>query len=53
MDFSYDVADIWANYENQNNKRVFIKLILNEDLKNSAVKYLESQGVTEDLVYPE
>ncbi len=53
MDFRYDVADIWASYENQNNKRVFIKLILNEELKNSAVKYLESQGVTEDLVYPE
>ena len=53
MDFRYDVADIWASYENQNDKRVFIKLILNEDLKNSAVKYLESQGVTEDSVYPE
>ena len=53
MDFRYDVADIWASYENQNDRRVFIKLILNEELKNSAVKYLESRGVTEDVVYPE
>ena len=53
MDFRYDLADIWARYENKNKKRVFIKLILNEDLKDSAVKYLESQGVKEDSVYPE
>jgi hypothetical protein len=53
MDFRYDLADVWASYENQNDKRVFIKLILSDDLKISAVKYLESNGVTEDLVYPE
>ena len=53
MDFRDDLADVWASYENKNKKRVFIKLILNEDLKNSAVKYLESQGVKEDSVYPE
>jgi len=33
-------------------KRVFIKLILNEDLKNSAAEYLESNGVIEEFVYP-
>lgn len=53
MDFRHDLADVWAPHENENKKRVFIKLILSEDLKNSAVKYLESQGVTEDFVYPE
>jgi len=53
MDFRYDLADVWASYENKNGKRVFIKLILKDELKNSAVKYLESQGVTEDSVYPE
>ena len=53
MDFCYDVADIWSGYEDQNNKRVFIKLILKEDFKYSAVKYLKSQGVTEEFVYPE
>ncbi len=51
MDFRHDLADIWAPHENE--KRVFIKLILSEDLKNSAVKYLESQGATEDFAYPE
>lgn len=53
MDFRYDVADIWAAYENQNNKRVFIKLILNENLKNSSAEYLEKRGVNEEFVYPE
>ena len=53
MDFRYDLADVWASYESKNRKRVFIKLILSEYLKNSAGKYLESQGVTEDSVYPE
>ena len=53
MDFRHDVADVWVPHENENKKRVFIKLILSEGLKNSAVKYLESQGVTADSVYPE
>ena len=53
MDFRYDIADIWASYENYNNKRVFIKLILNEDFKQDAARYLESQNITEDTVYPE
>jgi hypothetical protein len=53
MDFRYDVADIWAAYENHNNKRVFVKLILNEALKNRAAEYLESEGMTEAFVYPE
>ena len=52
MDFRYDLADVWTSYENKNKKRVFIKLILREDLKSGAVKHLESQGVTEDSVYP-
>jgi hypothetical protein len=53
MDFRYDLADLWAPYENENKKKVFIKLILNENLKNSASEYLKKKGVTEDLVYPE
>ena len=53
MDYRYDVADIWVNYENRNDKRVFIKLILNEDLKSKAAEYLESKGVEEKFVYPE
>lgn len=53
MDFRYDMADIWANYEYQNDKRVFIKLILNEDLKPSVGEYLEPKGITEKMVYPE
>ena len=53
MDFRYDVADIWAGYEKQYSKRVFIKLTLNENLKESAAKYLDTEGVTDDHVYPE
>ncbi|MFH1351462.1 MAG: hypothetical protein ABII26_11095 [Pseudomonadota bacterium] len=53
MDYRYDVADVWSSYEEQNKKRVFIKLILNEGLKTKAAKYLESIKVTENVVYPE
>ena len=53
MDFRYDLPDVWASYENKNKKRVFIKLILSENLKDHAAKYLESKCVTEDSVYPE
>lgn len=53
MDFRYDVADLWANFEDKNKKRVFIKLILNEDLKADAAKYLELKNITDDAVYPE
>ena len=52
MDFRYDLADVWANYEEQNQKKVFIKLVLNEDLKKEAAKYLESNKVSETFVYP-
>ncbi len=53
MDFRYDLADIWANYEDQHKKNVFIKLILPEDLKGKAAQYLESKNVVEESVYPE
>jgi hypothetical protein len=53
MDFRYDVAEMWAGYERHNNKRVFVKLILNEKLKPDATKYLQSKNVSEDMVYPE
>ena len=53
MDFRYDLAEVWASYEEKNEKRVFIKLILRENFKKGAVKYLESQNVTENSVYPE
>ena len=55
MDFRYDLADIWASYENTSmkKKRVFVKLILDEALKTDAALYLESKRITEDLIYPE
>jgi len=53
MDFRYDIADIWANYEKHNKKKVFVTLMLTESLKADSARYLESIGVTEELVYPE
>jgi len=53
MDYRYDVADVWSGFEHQNNKRIFIKLILNEGLKHDAAEYLQSMNVNEDIVYPE
>ncbi|MCA9498236.1 MAG: hypothetical protein KC588_03485 [Nitrospira sp.] len=53
MDFRYDLADKWISYENQYKKKVFIKLILPEDMKGKAAQYLESKNVVEESVYPE
>jgi len=53
MDFRYDLTNVWADYEKENKKKVFIKLILNKNLKCDAGKYLLSQGVDENSVYPE
>jgi len=53
MDYRYDVAEVWAGFENHNKKQVFIKLILNEDLKGEAAMYLEKREITESYVYPE
>jgi hypothetical protein len=53
MDFRYDLADIWASYENKNQKRVFITLIITENIKKDVAKYLESNGITEQKVYPD
>lgn len=53
MDFRYDVAEVLASYEDEINKKVFIKLILDDDFKHAAANYLESKGITEQFVYPE
>lgn len=52
MDFRYDLADAWSSYEEQNNKKVFFKLIVKESVKHELAKILESKGVTEEYVYP-
>lgn len=53
MDFRYDLAEIWANNEVHMNSRIFKKLILREDQKIDAAKYLDSKGITEKVLYPE
>ena len=53
MDFRYDLADIWFSYEEKMNKRVFVTLIITENLKKKGANYLDSRGITEDKVYPE
>lgn len=53
MDFRYDLADIWFSYEEKMKKRVFITVIITENIKNEVANYLHSKGVTEDKVYPE
>jgi len=52
MDFRYDLADVWASYESQGNERAFVKMRILRHLKQGLAKYLESQNVTEDHVYP-
>lgn len=53
MDFRYDLADLWFSYEEKVQKRVFITLIITEKIKKEVGDYLDSKGVTEELVYPD
>ncbi len=52
MNFSFDLAGIWAQYEKQKAKKVFIKLILKNSLKKDAAEYLTNKGFTETSIYP-
>lgn len=53
MDYRYDLADIWSNIEEKDAKRIFIKLILDKDLKLQADRYLKSNKITEEFIYPD
>jgi hypothetical protein len=53
MDFRYDLADAWAVFENEHQKRVFIKFVVRESIKPVIAQYLEAHHVTESVVYPE
>jgi len=52
MDFRYDLADVWADYEMRGNEKVFVKLCISQHVKHELAKYLESKSVTEGFVYP-
>ncbi len=52
MDFRYDLADVWAGFEGEHRKRVFVKFIVHEDIKPALAKYLEARHITEQAVYP-
>lgn len=53
MDFRYDVADVWVTVERQRKKRIFVKLIILEDIKDALAQYLEKKGFSEDNLYPD
>ena len=53
MDYRHDLATIWANYELETQKKVFLKVIIKEDIKPEITQYLESNGISEDIVYPD
>jgi hypothetical protein len=52
MDFRYDLADIWADYEMRKKNKVFVKFHLSHTIKNGLAKYLEQKGIREEVVYP-
>lgn len=52
MDYRYDLADIWAAHENEQKKRLFITVIITENLKKDSARFLEKNGFSETLVYP-
>lgn len=53
MDYRYDLADLWAARENKQKKRLFITVIIMDKLKKDSALFLEKNGLSEALVYPE
>ena len=53
MLFSYDIADVWNRYAIENENKVFIKLILKSELKETAIRYLDSKGINSSFVFCE
>lgn len=52
MDFRYDLADVWYSYDKDKNETAFIKFDIQDAIKHELAKYLESNGVSEERVYP-
>jgi hypothetical protein len=52
MNFSFPVEEIWQQYEKEMNKKLFLKIKINEQLKLEINGYLQSNEITEDYVYP-
>ncbi len=53
MDYSKDLAEHWCAYERDNKKKVFIKLIIKNEIKQEIAEYLEKHGINEKFIYPE
>jgi len=51
LDFRYNLAEIWAAYEEQHNQQVFVSLLLTENTKKGVANYLETSGITEEIAY--
>jgi len=51
MDFRYDLAAIWADYENRQEKKVYVKLILPGEAKLEALNYLKARNIDENYVF--
>lgn len=52
MNFSYSLSDVWEQYEKGNNTKVFLKIVIDKDMKNEISDYLNEKGVSENHVYP-
>lgn len=53
MDFRYDIVHVWASYEKQKSTKIFVGLIMTNGIKKECAKHLETNKVTEEIVYPE
>jgi len=53
MDFRYDIVDVWASYEKTNNMKIFVCLIITDNIKQECAAYLKANGISEERVYPE
>jgi len=52
MNFSFNLSEVWEQYEKANNRKVFLKIQIHEGLKKKLANHLESKGVLEEHVYP-
>lgn len=50
--FSFSMAEVWQQYEKEMNKKVFLKIKINEQLKREINNYLKLNKITESYVYP-
>lgn len=51
--FSFSLSEIWEQYEKDKNSKVFLKIVISQNIKKKIAEYLDSNGISEKHVYPD